>query len=106
MYPLFSSSETSFLLFSPDVALKGCLGDGLMSTHLALELLDALVSHLVVSQGTGVRHHLSALGAAERPLVLGVSVEGQHAFGDELLVAVWARHFQVNVFGVSVVPVL
>ena len=88
------------------MALQGCLGDGLMSAHLALELLDALVSHLVVSQGRGVRHHLAALRAAERPLVLGVSVEGQHPFGDELLVAVWARHFQVTLFGVSVVPVL
>ena len=88
------------------MALQCGLGNSLVAADLALELLDALVTHLVVPERRGVRHHLAALGAAERPLMLGMSVEGQHAFGDELLVAVWARHFQITLFGVSVVPVL
>ena len=88
------------------MALQCCLGDRLVSADLALELLDALVPHLVVPQRRGVRHHLTALRAAQGTLVLGVSVQGQHTLGDELLVAVGATHFQVALLGVSVVPVL
>ena len=37
-----------------DVALQGRLCDRHVTTNVALELLDSLVTHLVVSQGSGV----------------------------------------------------
>ena len=74
------------------MALQGSLGDRHVTTDVTLELFHSLVTHFMVSQGSGVRQLLATDGAADSSLVHGMGVERQHPLGNEapVTVQVWS----------------
>ena len=74
------------------MALQGSLGDRHVTTDVTLELFHSLVTHFMVSQGSGVRQLLATDGAADSSLVHGMGVERQHPLGNEspVTIQVWS----------------